>query len=343
MKGKEVLQTAIILIIVVFLINALVPFIKGSEKPLIVLSGSMVPFFLPGDIVITKSVDPNELKVGDVMIFHPPGAKPDMLITHRIISIEVGEKRVFQTKGDANNVKDSFKVPASNVLGKIAFVIPFVGYLPDYLKKQKSIFLLLIVLPAGLLFIDEIMNIIMYSNPVRARKVERDKKKAASRISHKINAKKLAAIIFISGFVFAGTVAYNLGENGPSVLEMEKHIDNSGFLPIVYIITPDNSDQKLDIHSWYGVVSPANDTQVIAPANTPVQISSVPYILPVSWIIALVDINPYLPAVSEIVIYTSLVTFILLPLWYKKSIRGRHKKRISFKRRLSQWKRTLHF
>jgi signal peptidase len=107
-------------------------------------------------------------------------------------------------------------------------------------------------------------------------------------------------------------------------------------------MTPDNSEIKFDIHSWYGVISPDNETKVIAPGKTSVQISTAPYILPVFWIIAFAEINPYLPAVAEIIIYTSIFTLILLPIWYKKTIRGNHKKKIRFHRLLAQWKRDLH-
>ncbi len=342
MKEKEILQTAIILIIAVFLINTLIPFVTGLEKPMIVLSGSMVPIFLPGDVVITKTIDPNEFKVGDVMTFQPLKSKPGTLVTHRIISIEEGEERLFQTKGDANNAQDDFQVPASNAVGKLIFVIPFLGYLPDYLKGHKSVFVLIILLPAFLLILDEIRNLILYSNPACARKVERERKKVARRTFYNTKGKKLAIIIFISGLVFSGIIISNLGENGHVILKSKNQADNLGFLPMIYVLTSDNSEKQFDIYPWYGVVSQANETQFIAPENTPAQISSVPYILPVFWIISLANINSYLPAAAEVVIYTSFVTLLLFPIWYRKSIIGGHKKRISFKRRLAQWKRTFH-
>jgi len=342
MKEKEILQTAIILIIAVFLINTLIPFVTGSEKPMIVLSGSMVPLFLPGDVVITKTIDPNEFKVGDVMTFQPPKSKNGTFVTHRIISIEEGEDSLFQTKGDANNAQDDFQVPASNAIGKLIFVIPFLGYLPDYLKEHKSLFFLFILLPAFLLILDEIRNLILYNNPTRARKVEREQKKVARRTFYNIKGKKLVALILISGLVFAGIVMYNQGKNGSVVLEKENAVANPGFLSMVYVLTSDNSEQQFDIHPWYGVVSLGNKTQFNAPENIPAHISSVPYILPVFWIISLANINSYLPAAAEVVIYTSFVTLLLFPIWYRKSIIGRHKKRISFKRRLAQWKRTFH-
>jgi signal peptidase len=54
-------------------------------------------------------------------------------------------------------------------------------------------------------------------------------------------------------------------------------------------------------------------------------ISSVPYILPVFWITSLAEINPYLPALTEIGLYTFCPVLILLPLWLRKSVVGRKK------------------
>ena len=198
------------------------------------------------------------------------------------------------------------------------------------------------MLPAGLLILDEIRNLILYSNPTRARKVEHERKKTERRISYKIKGMRLAALILIRGLIFSGIVACNLGNNEHVTLKWGNKVDNSRFISQVFVLTPDNSEQQFAIHPWYGIVSPANETHITAPYSTPAQISSAPYILPVFWIIALAGINPYLPAVAEIIIYTSIVILILLPFWYKKSFRGRHKRRISFKRRFAQLKRTLH-
>ncbi len=367
MKEKEILQAAIILLVAVFLANALIPFFTGSEKPLIVLSGSMVPVMLPGDMVISRLVGPNELVAGDVMVFRDPGGKPDTLITHRIISIEEGEKRIFHTKGDANNAEDMFVVQASDVVGKLVFVLPFVGYLPDMLKHNKNIFLFTVILPAGLLILDELKNLILYSNPAKARKVEKERKKIVRRTSYVIKGKRLAAFVLIGGLIFTGVVAHNLGENGRLVLGKETTIKNPGSLSRVYVITPDDYGKRTDIYFWYGVLTPyneskayetqspapegviapstwtqVNETKIIAPGNTPATISSVPYMLPVFWIIALAERNPYLPAVAEVGLYTFLPVLLLLPLWYQKSSIGRRSKKIKVRRLVAQWKRTLH-
>lgn len=366
MKGKEIFQAAIVLTIAVILVNALVPFFTGSKMPLIVLSGSMVPVMLPGDMIIEKSVDPNELQVGDVLIFRDPGGRPDTLITHRIIAIDEEEERTFHTKGDANNAEDMSVVKASDVVGKLTFVIPYAGYLPDTVKHNKNIFLFTVILPAGLLIFEEMRNLILYSNPAKARKVEKERKKIARRTSYAINRKRLAAFILIAGFISTGIVAYNLGENGHVILGKETTIKNPGPLSRVYVITPDEYGKRIDINFWYGVITPSNETKayenqdvpegviapsslaqvnetkVIAPENTPATISTVPYILPVFWIIALSEINPYLPALAEIVLYTCLPVLLLVPLWYRKSVIGRKSKKVKFRRIIAQWKRNLH-
>jgi signal peptidase I len=342
MKKKEICQASIFLFIAVFLIYALVPFFAGSEKALIVLSGSMTPIMLPGDMIIVKSVDSSELKVGDIIAFSPPGSKPNFLVTHRIISTNEGDKPFFHTKGDANNVKDDFKISISNVVGKLIFVIPFVGYLPEAIK-HKSIFFLLIILPAFILIMDEIRTLYKYSNPVLARKMEKKHRKLVRRTFNKFYYKKLTALFLINGLIFSGIVMSNLGNNGHVILAKENKVENFGFLPLVYVLTPDDSKQKFAIKPWYGIVCPDNRTQIIAPENTPAKVSSVPYVLPVFWIIALAAINPYIPTVAAIMTYTSFFTLLLFPLWYRKSAIHRHKKKIKMYLLFAQLKRTFQF
>lgn len=342
MNKKGVLQVAIVLVIAIFLFKALIPFITGSEKAFIVLSGSMTPLMLPGDIIVVKSVDLNELTVGDILTFRDPGGKPNTYVTHRIIALKKDKELIFKTKGDANNAEDKFNVTASKAVGQMVFVIPFVGYLPEIIKN-KNIFFLMVILPASLIVIGEIWNIILYSSPQHARKVERKRKKTAKRTSYEVKGKKLTALILINGLIFTGIITQSLGENGPVILEKENTVENSGFLSMVYVFTPEDSKQTLAIDRWYGVISQNNETQVIAPENTPAKLNTVPYILPVFWILELTKVNPYLPVAAEIVVYASIFTLILLPIWYRKSTIGRRRKRIRFYRMFAQWKRTFHF
>ena len=120
----------------------------------------------------------------------------------------------------------------------------------------------MVILPSGIIVLDEIRNMMIYNNPRRARKLEREQKKIAKKTYYKLEWSKLTQIILVSGLIFSGIVAFNLGDNGHIVLKSENKIDNSGFLPMVYTIKPDNPELMLDIYPWYGVLTPFNETKV---------------------------------------------------------------------------------
>ena len=102
----------------------LVPNIFGF-KPFIVLSGSMESKINVGDLVFVKEVNPNELKVGDIIAFRD---SEDIVTTHRIVDIETKDNELcFVTKGDANNANDDGIVYSNMVEGKYQTKIAKLG------------------------------------------------------------------------------------------------------------------------------------------------------------------------------------------------------------------------
>ena len=89
-------------------------------------SGSMAPVLNTGDMVVTRPVAAEAVKVGDIIIFHSVDA--NNMISHRVVSIEINSPLSFRTKGDANENPDPFVVPAGNLVGEIAFHAPLLGY-----------------------------------------------------------------------------------------------------------------------------------------------------------------------------------------------------------------------
>ena len=74
-----------------------------------VVSGSMLPEYEIGDVLISKEVDPSTIKVGDdVSYLGKSGTFKDKVVTHRVIKIDedVDGKTVFHTKGLANLIED---------------------------------------------------------------------------------------------------------------------------------------------------------------------------------------------------------------------------------------------
>ena len=71
-----------------------------------VLSGSMVPVFDRGDVLLLKPVDRSTIRQGQIVML-PLSATDSSLYSHRIIWVEhKGNQTFVRTKGDANPVAD---------------------------------------------------------------------------------------------------------------------------------------------------------------------------------------------------------------------------------------------
>ncbi len=101
-----------------------------------VLSGSMEPNYPVGSLVYVKSASSDEIEVGDAITFVvESGTK----ITHRVTECteENGEVS-YKTKGDANETEDAGLVSYQNVVGKVHFSIPYLGYLSSFIQTVSG-------------------------------------------------------------------------------------------------------------------------------------------------------------------------------------------------------------
>lgn len=130
--------TYMILIILIIISGLLlIPRIFGYEN-FAVISGSMEPNISVGSIVYVKSTDFQDLAKGDVISFF---TNETTRVTHRIIEIDQESESVI-TQGDANNVRDADAVTYQHMIGKVAFTIPFLGYLSMYIRTPLGIALI---------------------------------------------------------------------------------------------------------------------------------------------------------------------------------------------------------
>lgn len=94
-----------------------------SYQPRVVMTGSMEPLIMPGDVVIVHKSN-EAVKLGDIIMF--PANR--MKVTHRVVAVkEEKGHRIFTTKGDANPYPDLEPVLESNVQGKVIMVVPGIG------------------------------------------------------------------------------------------------------------------------------------------------------------------------------------------------------------------------
>ncbi len=111
-------------------------------KPFIVLSGSMETEIYKGDLIITKIVEPETLKINDIIAFRD---SENTVTTHRIINIveDEGEK-YFITKGDSNKSQDENLVEFKDVEGIYLMRFPGLGSAMNALSEPTTIIIVLL-------------------------------------------------------------------------------------------------------------------------------------------------------------------------------------------------------
>ena len=104
-------------------------------------SGSMSPTFNTGDLVVDLPINPTTvLGVGDVVTFHPT---PGYTTTHRIAAIG---KDGITTRGDANPSSDVGFIQPNMIAGRVAFSVPYGGYVAVFFQQPAGVAALLLVL-----------------------------------------------------------------------------------------------------------------------------------------------------------------------------------------------------
>jgi signal peptidase len=142
----------------VALVLAVVGPLAFGARPHTVLTGSMEPAIAAGDVVIDERVDPASAQVGDVVTFRDPEDQ-SRLITHRVRGIRrAGSHFWFVTQGDANNTTERWRVAAGGELGRVAYVVPWVGHVAVLAHTPLGLSLFVIV-PLLLLALEELVRI----------------------------------------------------------------------------------------------------------------------------------------------------------------------------------------
>ena len=129
MKG-EMKETVIYMalgVMLAWILNQGMAMALTTDMPVVAVeSNSMVPVFYKGDILVLAGAGPDDLKVGDVVVYSVEGRS--IPIVHRIIKMNPDGS--FQTKGDANNGQLNFEyyVDPQSVHGRVAAVVPYLGW-----------------------------------------------------------------------------------------------------------------------------------------------------------------------------------------------------------------------
>lgn len=127
-----------------------------------VASGSMAPKYNVGDVLISKAVKPEKVKVGDTISYL--GAKGDFrdkVITHEVVSIEkdTNNKLVFHTKGLANIVEDPI-VYEDQLYGVVVYKVRILSLVYKIIGTKLGLFFC-VILPMLYIITSEILEFLL--------------------------------------------------------------------------------------------------------------------------------------------------------------------------------------
>lgn len=139
------------------LVVVVVPLVTGA-KPYTILTGSMAPQYPPGTLVVVKPVDASEINLGDVITYQLESGKPEV-VTHRVVAVGTDAEggRIFTTRGDANDGDDPEPVRPVQIVGKLWYSVPYIGWINNVVTGQARALALPIVV--GGLFVYGIVTI----------------------------------------------------------------------------------------------------------------------------------------------------------------------------------------
>ncbi len=121
-----------------------------------VVTESMIPEYVVGDTIITKTIDQSDIKIGDdVTYLGTVDSFRDKIVTHRVIKIEKDDEGqyIFQTKGIANEKEDP-KINGSQIFGKVLYKVKSISYLNSIIGNLYGMYFAIFI-PFGLIFFIE--------------------------------------------------------------------------------------------------------------------------------------------------------------------------------------------
>ena len=107
-------------------------------RPVVIVSGSMIPSIQINSLSIMEYCELSDLKVGDVAVYNHPSM--GIMITHRVIEDHRDEAVPWVvTKGDNNEVADPLKITEDLVVGKLVETHNWTVPIFDRIVKSEEI------------------------------------------------------------------------------------------------------------------------------------------------------------------------------------------------------------
>jgi len=168
-KFLKILMTVIRTLITVFLLILIcIIFIQrvtnnnfaiGGVRVFTIITGSMLPDYEVGDMIISIETSPDKIKVGDDVVYK--GLVDDFsgkIVTHRVVEKKKkGSKYTFVTKGTNNTIEDP-EISDEQIIGKVIYKTVILSLISKLINNTAT-FYCVIFIPFVFLVFLEILEI----------------------------------------------------------------------------------------------------------------------------------------------------------------------------------------
>ena len=165
--GNILYALAFILVLLILIVVAIQRFSNNDIaifgiRFFYVASGSMLPQYGVGDILISQETDPENINVGDAITYlGNKGSMNGMIVTHQVVEKNMTEdgKYTFVTKGTANTIVDP-AVSEDQVYGKVLGKSQILSFICKLLQNIYGFYFIIIV-PLGIILAKFIFNFLV--------------------------------------------------------------------------------------------------------------------------------------------------------------------------------------
>ena len=186
-NAKKIIKTVLIILYQILVIMALILTMVivlqrisannqsiGGYKIFRVITGSMEPEYEVGEVVISKEVNPKDIKVGDDIVYlGRVGEYSGKIIMHNVVAIDTDENGdlIFHAKGLQSNSVEDPQIREDQIYGVVTYTSSVLTILYDLATNIYSIFAIVIIL---------VLNVFIAFNTPKKTKKKRKKRKIAN-------------------------------------------------------------------------------------------------------------------------------------------------------------------
>ena len=186
-NAKKIIKTVLIILYQILVIMALILTMVivlqrisannqsiGGYKIFRVITGSMEPEYEVGEVVISKEVNPKDIKVGDDIVYlGRVGEYSGKIIMHNVVAIDTDENGdlIFHAKGLQSNSVEDPQITEDQIYGVVTYRSSILTILYDLATNIYSIFAIVIIL---------VLNVFIAFNTPKKTKKKRKTRKIAN-------------------------------------------------------------------------------------------------------------------------------------------------------------------